>query len=365
MSYKYLVLIIALHCRFLVSGQSGALVFVSETGNPFLLTVNYTAINKEAQSIVKAFDIGIGWQQIEVSTIINNSTLNLRDSIKINDKPQHLNKEFTYAVTLHEGKLKLDFKSVSELSGPETPTIPIAPKETVPLEDNSMYGNLYQAVNNKPVFFNNYNGETLSCKADLTDKEIQYALNLLNKCKDNITKFDYFSLIIEKNCFTTNQIKQLIELFSSDMDRMNLAKKSYMHLSDKQNATMLLPILKYQSMKESYSNYVKDEENVIKQKNLKCTTPIGDKQFNEIFTKIKNGGYEHEKVSTAKKQLVNACLSSVQIKNIATLFTHDRETIEFLKSAYNVMTDKENAKELANELQFKESKEEFLKYISQ
>lgn len=364
MSYKYLTLVAFLFFCLLTKSQSNALVFVSETGNPFFLKVNGNPINKEAQSIVKAFDIGLGWQIVEINTVISNSTFNLKDSIKINDKPQHLNKEFTYAVVLQEGKLKLAFKSVSELSGPQTPTIPIAPKEIIPLEDNSIYGKLYKAVNNKPQFFDNYTDSTDNCSTELTDKEILYAINLLSKCNDDFTKQNYLNQIIDNNCFNTNQIKQLIELFPTDIDRMNLAKKSYSHISDKENASLLLAILKYQSMKESYSNYIKDQENVIKQKNLKCSIPINENQFNEVFTKIKNGGYEYEKVIVAKKQLVNICLSTAQVKNIATLFTHDRETIEFLKSAYNVITDKENSKGLANELQFKESKEEFLKYIS-
>lgn len=365
MLYKFLTQIVFLFCCLTSKSQSNALVFVSETGNPFSLTVNHELVNKEPQSIVKVFDIGIGSQLIEISTVINNTSFNLKDSIKINDKPQHLNKEFTYALVLNENKIKIIFKSVSELSGPKEPAIPIAPKETAPLEDNSLYGNLYQAKNDKPVFFDNYNDSIADCKTDLTDKELTYAINLLNKCKDNFTKQSYLDKIIDNNCFSANQIKQLIELFPADMDRMNLAKKSYMHLTDKQNANLLLMILKYQSMKDSYSSYIKDQENVIKQKNLNCSVPIDNNKFEEIFNKIKNGGYEYEKVTVAKKQIVNICLSSTQVKSISTLFTHDRETIEFLKSAYNVLTDKENAKELANELQFNESKNEFLKYISQ
>lgn len=347
-----------------MNAQSNTLVFVSETANPFLLSINHQSVTKEAQSNVKAYNVEAGKQIIEITEIINGAIYKLYDSIIISTDPKFRAKEFTFGINLIKNKLKLRFISISEISGPEKPIIPEAPKETVPLVDNSLYGNLYQAKENKPVFFDNYDKTNGACKMDLNEKEMAYALNLLNKANDEEKKLKYLTTILEYNCYTTQQVKQLLEVLPLEMDRMNCAKLAYHHTTDKQNINTLIVVFKYQSLKDSYNSFLKDQENIIKQKSLKCATPIDKSKFEVLFNAIKNGGHENEKIIVAKKLLVNACISSAQAKEIAQLFTHDRETLEFMKSAYNVLTDKENAKDLASEFQFSETKDEFLKYIS-
>ncbi len=349
---------------FQAMAQTNSLVVVSESGNTFLLSVNDKTINTIPQIDVKAFDLSPGWQQLFITSTINNKELSLKDSFQIKDIEKFTNKEITFALVVEKEKLKMHFKSISELSGPKTPTVPDAPKEVVPLVDNSIYGNLYQAKNNKPVFFTNYDKETSTCQHQLNEKELGYANHLLMKCNDEEAKLRYLNQIIDLNCYTTIQLKQLLELLPIEMDRLNCAKQAYKHISDLQNINALLPVFKYQTMKESYASYLKEQENIVKQKKLNCTEPINSTQFDALFAKIKNGGYENEKVIVAKKLLVDVCISTVQTKSIAQLFTHDRETLEFIKSAYNVITDKANAKDLVNEFQFNETKEEFLKYIS-
>lgn len=362
MFQKFKVLFYLLFCGLSVQSQNNSLVIFSESGNPFFLTVNNELINKNAQSNIKVFNFGTGWNHLSIK--IPNKELSFNDSILLSNKSKFLNKEFTYVLLDKEGKLALQFKSVSELSGPESPPIPEAPKETVPLVDNSIYGNLYQAVNNKPVFYNNYDHETSTCKVNLTDKDIKYALTLFKKANDPETAYRYLNQILEFNCYNTMQLKELLESTPIDMDKLNSAKKYYSHILDQQNTTIILSIFKYPTMKESFISFIKEQENILKQKSMNCKEPTNDSNFEELLSKIKKTPYENEKLILSKKLLVDVCLSSIQAKKMSELFTHDREKIELLKSIYNVLTDKTNASILADELQFKEAKEEFLKYIS-
>ncbi len=362
MTQKIKVLFYLLFCGLSVQSQNNSLVIFSESGNPFLLSVNNELINKNAQSNVKVFNFSLGWNQIFIK--IPNKEQSLKDSILLSSKSKFLNKEFTYVLTEKEGKLALLFKSVSELSGPETPPIPEAPKETAPLIDNSIYGNLYQAVNNKPVFYKNFNNETSTCNVALSDKEIKYALALFKKANDSEAAYRYLNQIIELNCYTVLQLKELLESTPIDMDRLNSAKKAYTHLSDQQNANTLLVIFKYPTMKESFTSFIKEQEDIIKQKNRNCKEPINDSEFEVLMSKVKKAPYENEKLIISKKLLVDVCISSTQSKKLCELFTHDREKMELLKSVYNVLTDKNNAAILADEFQFKEAKEDYLKYIS-
>lgn len=364
MVQKLKVLFYLLFCGLSIYAQSNALVIFSESGHPFYLSVNHESINTTAQSNVKVFDLATGWNLIEIKIPGIIKELRYKDSILLSNKSKFLNKEFTYVLIEKGEKLELQFKSVSELSGPAVPLVPEEPKEIVPLVDNSIYGNLYQAVKNKPVFYNNYDSETNTCKVALTDKDIKYALNLFKKANDNEAAYRYLNQILENNCYNTLQLKELLESTPIDMDKLNSAKKAYSHISDLQNINTLLPIFKYPAMKESYITFIKERENIVKQKNMNCQTPINDAKFEELSAKIKKAPYENDRLVAAKKLLVDVCLSSTQTIKLSELFSHDREKLELLKSAYNVLTDKANASSLTEAFQFKETKDEFLKYIS-
>jgi hypothetical protein len=364
MVQKIKVLFYLLFCGLSIHSQNNALVIFSESGHPFFLSVNKESINKIAQSNIKVFDLALGWNLIEIKIPSIIKELRYKDSILLSTKSKFINKEFTYVLIEKENELALQFKSVSELSGPVNPPVPEAPKEEVPLIDNSIYGNLYQAVNNKPVFYKNYDVETNTCKTNLTDKEIKYALNLFKKANDNEAAYRYLNQILELNCYNTLQLKELLEYTPIDMDKLNSAKKAYSHITDLQNINTLLPIFKYQTMKDSYTSFIKEQADIVKQKNMNCKMPLDDKKFESIYSRIKNTGYDNDRLIVSKKALADVCLSSIQIKKISELFTHDREKLEFIKYTFNVLTDKENAKLFAEEFQYQGTKDDYLKYIS-
>ena len=362
---KIIVVVYVLCFGLQASAQRNSLVIFSADGHPFYLSINKEQINKTAQSNVKVFDLSAGWALIEIKIPSVIKELRFKDSVLLGIAKKNINKEFTYVLEEHEGKLKLVFKTISEFSGPETPPVPEAPKEVVPLVDNSIYGNLYKAVNNKPVFYNNFDVKNNKCEHIITDQEIKYALNLMNKANDKEAAYRYLKQIIDSNCYSVNQLKILLETAPIDMDRLNSAKKAYSHVIDKQNITALMPIFKYPVMKESFGTFLKDEENVLAQKRMNCKEPCSESAFTNVYQLIKKAAYENEKVIVAKKELVDICLSSIQIKKLGELFSHDREKLEFIKYALPVLTDKENAKSLIEEFQYQGTKDDYLKYLAE
>jgi hypothetical protein len=345
-----------------VSAQHNSLVIFSANGNPFYLSVNHESINKTAQSNLKVFDISTGWNFIEIKIPSIIKELSFKDSILLKSNSKFLNKEFTYSLIEKDGKLQLKFQSISELSGPEKLTLPEPPKEIVPVVDNNLYGHLYRAKINKPYFFNHYNSS--ACDTILSDTDLKHAINLLNKCNDEETQSRYLNQIIENNCLTNSQLNQMLTIIPIDMDRLTSAKLAYPHIIDKENSKSVLAVLKYQTMKESYTDFIKEQENKAKQKSLKCSEPMPDAKFNDLLSKLKNTPYENDKYKLAKRSIVDACLSTQQVKQLTPIFSHDREKLDFLLSAYNILTDKENAKLLVSEFQSSQAQEEYLQLIS-
>lgn len=364
MLQKYIWALMSILSSHVVRSQNNSLVIFSASGEPFLLKVDHEAINAIPQSNVKAFDLSLGRHVIEISSSSSGNAILLKDSVVFVNEAKYEHKEFTYALVPSGKALSLQFKSVSEPSGPLLPPVPEAPKQTAPVVDNSIYGNLYQAKNNKPVFFQNYDSETSSCKTSLTDKDISYAVRLLKSANDEERQMSYVKSIVLNNCYTTAQLQQLLLTFPAEMDRLEIAKPAYLHLSDKKNIAQLNPTFKYQSIKDSYAAFAEDQENLLKQKSLHCSQAIEGAAFEQLHSKVKNSGYENEKLIAVKKLLTNTCLSSDQAQKLALLFTHDREKLECLKCAYPVLVDKEHAAQLAEQFQFSETKQDFLKFIS-
>ncbi len=362
---KIILLVYLILLSVVLSAQNYSLVIFSNAGSVFKLSVNNQLINQTAQSNVKTFNLKAGWQHIfvELNTANDGVAKTFKDSILIKVNEKVADNEFTYTLFDDNGKLKLRFVSSSVPSGPNEPAVPQAPKEKVPLIDNTIYGNLYKAVNNNPEFYKNYNNETKSCSYTLFEREANYGLNLLTKCYDDEKKLRYINSIIENNCISTAYLIKLLDFLPMEMDRLNSSKLAYSHLTDPENNLLLLPSFKYQTVKDAYSNFILEVKQLEKQKQLNCKEPINESSFTSLHAKIKNTAYENEKVKLAKKALVTICINTLQAKELVNLLSHDREKLDLLKSIIPVLTDKENTKNLAEELQYSESKTEFLNQI--
>jgi hypothetical protein len=338
---------------------------ISENGKKFTLYINDEKINAEPQINVKVIGVSEGSQKIRIEFEGDKNTL--IDSVRIKPIEKNQNKEFTYAIRENSknGALKreLVFVAAGERSGPAVPVVPEVPVY-VEVKDNNLYGNLYQAKDNKPIFFRNYNEETRTCSVKLDDREIQYALDLVKKSNDLEDKFKYIETTILQNCYTTSQLSQLMSVLDSEMDKLKLAKAAYTHLSDQSNAYKLTEVMKFKGFKDDYLNFLRDQSNVKHQVGMKCTVPITELEFDAIYSSVKKTPYEYDKLKHAKKESVNHCLSTDQVKRMLTVFSHDREKLEYTKAVYPVVTDKSNFSILEGSFQFNESKQDFIKFLS-
>lgn len=363
--FIFILNVSAVSCAF---GQSNTLVVFSAAGKRFLLTLNGEAINSVPQSNVKAFSIGPGRQHLRVDFREDKDQAVLVDSFVIGRHEKYADKEFTYALTdeLKNGHIvhTLHFVTVSDTSGPEKPHVPQAPKEIVPLVDNSIYGILYQAKNNKPVFFDHYDDDNRTCDTALSDKDLAYLDHLLSKTNDIEAKYNDVMQTIRNNCYSTQQLKRLVTLLPLELDKLKACKEGYWHLTDRQHAPDLSSALVYKTLQEDYQNYLDELASIDKQQQMKCTDPMTPSEFEKLTATIKAAPYENDRVRIAKKQVVKNCLSTGQLRDVAGLFTHDRDKLDLIKATYRVVTDKPNFYKLSDVFLFSETKEEFNKYFS-
>jgi hypothetical protein len=342
---------------------NNSLVILSENGKRFILYVNGEKINNEPQADVKAFHVSEGWCKLKVE--FEKTAITFSDSIHIKNIEKNNNKEITYSIKEYAGKPdKFRFVSIGEPSGPETPRVPEAPVDKGPVIDNTIYGNLYKANANKPVFYRNYIDSSKTCSVDLTDTDIKHAINLVTKSNDIQNKFNYVEETVTRNCYTTSQLMQLLNLLDVEMDKLKLVKRGYTHLKDKANAPKIEEVFKFKSMKENFELFLKETANAEHQNSLHCTVAITNEALQEIISAIKKTQYENDRIKVAKDKVVNNCLNTMQVQQLLEIFTHDREKMDLAKNAYAVTIDKDNYKILVDNFQFSENKKEFLQFIS-
>jgi hypothetical protein len=332
-------------------------IVVLSQGKKFILYVNGEKVNPQPEMNVKAFHINEGWCKLKAE--LENGPV-ISDSIKIKAFPKNNNKEITY--TIDENKKKFVFVSMSDMSAPELPPVP-EPPYTGPVVDNNTYGNLYRAENGKPVFFHNYKDSTGTCSVELNDKDIFYGLNLINNSNDIQNRYDYIAFTVDRNCYTTQRIIQVLNKLDIELDKLKLSKRAYTHLSDPKNAAQMKSIFKFKSVSEDFDRFIKDVANAEHQKNLHCKEAISEANLQDIIARIKKGQYEPDRLEIAKQQVINNCLSTIQVDKLIQLFGHDREKMDLAKSAYAITIDKDNYKNLADNFQFSENRTEFLKFL--
>ncbi len=359
--FTYLFLVVSVFTSY-SQVLNNNLVVISENGDRFILYVNGEKVNNEPQANVKAFKVDEGCCRLKVEFEKDNMVLS--DSIHIKAFDKNNNKEITYSIKQRQGEpRKFRFVSIGELSAPEIPKVAEAPIDKGPVIDNTIYGNLYKAKDNKPVFFKNYNDSSKTCTVDLTDTDIKHGINLITKSNDIQNKYNYIEATVQKNCYTVAQVIPILNLLEVELDKLTLAKRAYSHLKDKNNAIKLEEIYKFKGIKEDYHLFLKEMANAEHQKNMYCAVAINPETFREIATAIKKTQYENDRIKVAKEKLVNNCMNTQQVQQLMEIFTHDREKMELVKNAYAITIDKENYKILVENFQFSENKKEFLQFL--
>ena len=63
---------------------------------------------------------------------------------------------------------------------------------------------------------------------------------------------------LSRNYFTTSQVRQVLQLFSSENDKLELAKLAYRNTIDQRYFYQLYDVFSFQSTKDELDRYIKD-----------------------------------------------------------------------------------------------------------
>lgn len=94
-----------------------------------------------------------------------------------------------------------------------------------------------------------------------------------------------------------------------------------------------------------------------------CERPISNQLFLDLKNNIAEKSFEETKLTAAKQLLVNQCLLTSQIKDLAKLFTFEETKLNFAKYAYSYTYDIVNYYIINDVFTFESSIEELNSYI--
>jgi hypothetical protein len=171
----------------------------------------------------------------------------------------------------------------------------------------------------------------------------------------------------ENYYFTVVQARQLIQLVSSESNRLELSKASYNNVVDPVNFNQLHEILANSSSRNELEQYVRDYEN-----SPATTTPtyvrepVSASRFNDLYNEVRNTWGLGAKMAALTEIFENESyyFTVAQAKQLVQLVSAESNRLQLAKSAYGNITDPENFKLMYEVLSSQASKNELSAYVN-
>jgi len=170
----------------------------------------------------------------------------------------------------------------------------------------------------------------------------------------------------ENYYFTAAQARQLIQLVSSESNKLELAKASYDNIVDQANFSQLYDIFSNSSRNE-LEIYVRDHQgSPVYTPPVYTRTPMSSSSFTTLSNEVKNTYGFGAKMSRLTEIFANETyyFTVTQAKQLIQLVSSESNRLELAKSAYGNITDPENFNLMYDVLTSQTSKNELSSYVN-
>jgi len=170
----------------------------------------------------------------------------------------------------------------------------------------------------------------------------------------------------ENYYFTTAQTRQLIQLVSSESNRLELAKESYDNIVDQANFNQLYDIFSTSSRNELEVYVRNHQENPVYTQPVYTKTPMSNSSYTSLYNEVRNTYGIGAKMSRLTDIFATETynFTVVQAKQLIQLVSAESNRLELAKSAYGNITDPENFNQMYELLSSQNSKNELSNYVN-
>lgn len=207
-----------------------------------------------------------------------------------------------------------------------------------------------------------------NCVTPVSNYAFQQLFSSLGARQGDAQKLFQAKRIAKENCLSTDQAKQIAEIFENDFNRLAFLQEVYENITDKDNFYEVYNSFTYFSNVFRLHDYVTEHRTGVKvvteipQSNVMsfpaydypdyrkyfgkigCTKILSDQEFLQIAENIFKEQSEDKKLSLAYNTTFNNCLQTAQSMKIASLLQLENNRLEFLKKAFYKTFDPDNFK---------------------
>lgn len=349
-----------------VSFAQNSLIIFSSSGNKF--SVKGSGIEVKDTFYHEARFTRIVKDTLNLSFKLESESIELNRPIYLLEKAKPVkNKEFIYSLELNKEtkKMKLVFITANDIKPLPNPLLPPKPKEDTTYKwRNNVYGNLFELKDGKPSFFFNVpkNG---NCVIPMPNENVDFALKLIARTQINTEKYNFAREVLKSNCISCQQYSDLMKGINFEIDKLKLFKEAYLNITDKNNISSIQNQFKFESSKKEFNDIISNPNKIIVKNKINCMMAVHDSIPFGLIKNLKLFTTDHEKYQYMKEKGSEYCYSTMQFKNILSVFLHDREKLDLTKQFYNNITDNENLKTLKDIFSYQETNANLLDFLKQ
>lgn len=162
------------------------------------------------------------------------------------------------------------------------------------------------------------------------------------------------------NYFTCFQVEQLLQLISSENNRLQLAKLSYRGITDPGNFSQLYDLFNSEASIRELKEFVNDYGDTYDEKN-----PMSDTDFTRLYNDIKNQWPSSTQMTSLAAAFNNTAnfFTVSQASQLIQLVSYETNRLQLCKYAYRGIVDPENFTQLNSLLNFQSSRDELADYV--
>jgi hypothetical protein len=248
------------------------------------------------------------------------------------------------------------------------------------------------------------------CFGPMPSYDFEQANRIMARTRFANTQKQLFRQIVDQNCLLTEQIGVLLNHFSFENDKLEMAKYAWHSALDPERYYLITDQFRFENSKSNLLGYIQSQlstgpnttpfrgapqnQRPVLSPNasngrpqirpspshsqdrtspnssnfsgnttgyrgeIGCPAPLSESEFNEVIQLIQRQSFSQTQQNVARQVAETRCLTTYQIKMILGLFSFDKDRLEFAHFAYRYCYDPGNYFLLADAFQFESSFED-------
>ncbi len=229
-----------------------------------------------------------------------------------------------------------------------------------------------------------------NCTQPMANFQFQQQKNNINSQFNESQRLMAGKQLLDRNCLTASQVKELCELMGNDFNKLDFAKSAYPRTTDQANFYEVYNGFSQFSTVFMLHDFVLEQRggninggggnNTLPPTSItfpnlnypsslgyngarRCDFALAENAFMPLAQDVRAQFDENAKVNRLDQIISQQCMTTSQIMRFATLLSDDNNRLSFLKKAHLRVFDLANYNQAVQVLQFQQNQNSFMTFI--